>query len=272
MSINTRYDVVVVGAGHNGLVAASYLGQAGLSVLVLERNKVIVGATRSARPFPGVDANLSVYSYLVSLLPPKIISDLKLTLELRSRAVASYTPRFNEGRFEELLISNHSAEATRQSFARLPGAKQDYDGFRHLQVQAETLARVLWPSLLRSLTTRSTINARLTRTEAAAWDALIEAPLGEVIEQHVQHDLVRGLVFTDAKIGINTHPNDPSLLQNRTYLRETSFKTRSAGPSRNQPTKPDSGEWKRRTRTCSSAAPEPDAAVASAASPGTTPP
>lgn len=218
MSLNSSYDVVIVGGGHNGLVAASYLGRAGLSVLVLERNNQMGGATQSACPFPGVDAKLSVYSYLVSLLPPKIISDLNLKLELRSRSVASYTPRFSDGRFEELLISNHSPEASRQSFARLPGGEQDYDGFRHLQTLGEALARVLWPRLLSPLTTRSKIKASLSPAETTAWDALIESPLGEVIEQHLKLDLVRGLVFTDAKIGISTHPHDPSLLQNRTYL------------------------------------------------------
>ena len=65
----TRYDVVILGAGHNGLVAASYLTRAGLSVLLLERNDYIGGATTSQRVFPDFDARLSRYSYLVSLFP-----------------------------------------------------------------------------------------------------------------------------------------------------------------------------------------------------------
>jgi phytoene dehydrogenase-like protein len=88
----SKYDVVILGAGHNGLVAASYLGRAGLSVLVLEKNDYIGGATTSQKVFPDYDARLSRYSYLVSLLPEKIIRDLGLNLELRRRATASFTP------------------------------------------------------------------------------------------------------------------------------------------------------------------------------------
>src|SRR5262249_7923417 len=51
-----------------------------------------------------------------------------------------------------------------------------------------------------------------------AWRSLVEEPLGLAIERYLQNDLVRGLVFTDAKIGVLTHPHDPSLLQNRCFI------------------------------------------------------
>ena len=76
--MKSRYDVVILGAGHNGLVAAGYLGRAGLSVLLLEKNDYIGGATASQRIFPDYDARLSRYAYLVSLLPQKIVRDLGL--------------------------------------------------------------------------------------------------------------------------------------------------------------------------------------------------
>ncbi len=96
-TIRSKYDVAILGAGHNGLVAASYLGRAGLSVLLLEKNDYIGGATTSQRVFPDYDARLSRYSYLVSLFPEKIILDLGLKLELRRRATASFTPYVNHG-------------------------------------------------------------------------------------------------------------------------------------------------------------------------------
>src|SRR5215813_8434902 len=95
--IEASYDVVILGGGHNALVAAAYLSRAGLSVLVLEKNDYIGGATTSKRLFPDYDARLSRYAYLVSLLPDKIIRDLGLRLELRTRATASFTPYQRNG-------------------------------------------------------------------------------------------------------------------------------------------------------------------------------
>ena len=54
--------------------------------------------------------------------------------------------------------------------------------------------------------------------ERRIWDDLIEKPLSSLIEEHLSDDTVRGVVFTDAKIGVATYPEDPSLLQNRTFL------------------------------------------------------
>ena len=72
----SHWDAVIVGGGHNGLVAAGYLAQAGRRVLVLDRLAQVGGAAVSAHPFDGVDARLSRYSYLVSLLPRRIVDDL----------------------------------------------------------------------------------------------------------------------------------------------------------------------------------------------------
>ena len=59
--MKSRYDVVILGAGHNGLVAAAYLGHAGLSVLLLEKNDYIGSATTSQKVFPDYHARLSQY-------------------------------------------------------------------------------------------------------------------------------------------------------------------------------------------------------------------
>ena len=106
--MKSKYDVVILGAGHNGLVAATYLARAGLSVLMLEKNDYIGGATTSQKVFPDYDAYLSRYSYLVSLFPEKIIRDLGLNLELRRRETASFTPYKKNGRHDGLLLSNVS--------------------------------------------------------------------------------------------------------------------------------------------------------------------
>src|ERR1700712_5328001 len=120
--MKSKYDVVILGAGHNGLVAASYLGRAGLSVLLLEKNDYIGGATTSQKLFPDYDAQLSRYSYLVSLFPEKIIRDLGLKLELRRRATGSFTPYVKDGEHHGLLLSNVDENVSRKSMVDLTGS------------------------------------------------------------------------------------------------------------------------------------------------------
>lgn len=217
-NIKPSYDITIIGSGHNGLVAACYLAKAGLSVLVLERNAEIGGATRSTHVFDGVDAKLSVYSYLVSLFPEKIISDLSLNLQLRSRRTASWTPSLENGKMRELLIRNGASNGNREAFVELTGDEHDYRGFLELQEMQKSLAAVLWPSLTSPLVTREEMRGRLDREGERAWQALIEEPIGGVIERLISDDLIRGLVFTDGRIGISTFPHDSSLLQNRSFL------------------------------------------------------
>src|SRR5881227_2224490 len=120
--MKSQYDVVILGAGHNGLVAASYLGRAGLSVLLLEKNNYIGGAATSQKVFPDYDAHLSRYSYLVSLLPEKVIRDLGLKLELRRRATASFTPYLNHGQHDGLDRKSTRLNSSHGLLSRMPSS------------------------------------------------------------------------------------------------------------------------------------------------------
>ena len=68
-----KYDAIIVGGGHNGLVNAAYLARAGLKVLVLEQRHLVGGATVTEELYPGF--KYTVFSYVVSLMRPEIISD-----------------------------------------------------------------------------------------------------------------------------------------------------------------------------------------------------
>lgn len=195
----SRYDVVVVGGGHNGLVAAAYLARAGKSVLVLERLGYVGGAAVSEALFPGVDVRLSKYSYLVSLLPDQIVSDLGLTVDLVDRTVSSYTPLHAAGRDVGLLVERPAGERTRQSFLELTGTGADYDAWQQLYARMETLAQDLAPTLLEPLATAKQIESRLRDPQILT--DLRELPLADFVGRSVTHDHVRGVVLTDGLIG-----------------------------------------------------------------------
>jgi len=218
--MKSQYDVVILGAGHNGLVAATYLTRAGLSVLLLEKNDYIGGATTSQKVFPDYDARLSRYSYLVSLFPEKIIRDLELNLELRQRTIGSFTPYVKDGRHDGLLLSNIDEERSRQSIVDLTGSDVEHEQMKKFYNLSRVFAEHSWDSMLQPLVAKDDFKRRFSVDEVSreAWRSLAEEPLGRAIERYLQNDLVRGLVLTDAKIGIFTHPHDPSLLQNRCFI------------------------------------------------------
>ncbi|MEK0448542.1 MAG: hypothetical protein RL088_810 [Verrucomicrobiota bacterium] len=208
------YDVIIVGAGHNGLVAASYLAKAGKSVVLLEAREEAGGATTSVRPFPDYDARLSRYSYLVSLLPDQIVSDLGMSFRTLERSVASYTPYHRDGRDDGLLVASDWDAATAESFRRLTGSDKEARAWREFYAGIAELAKRLAPSMLQPLKSADELKAQTGFPEV--WRSLMEVPIGDVIRERFTDDLVRGVVLTDALIGTFVSADD--MQANRCFL------------------------------------------------------
>jgi phytoene dehydrogenase-like protein len=168
-------------------------------VTVLERLDHVGGAAVSEQAFEGVDARLSRYSYLVSLLPARIIRDLGLDIALARRRYSSYTPEPSSDR--GLLIDNESADFP--------------DGWQEFYAGTGHLARRLFPTMTEPLLTRS--EARRAVGDDALWSSLIERPIGSTIAETFSDDLVRGVVLTDALIGTFAPNIDETLAANTCF-------------------------------------------------------
>ena len=202
-------DAVIVGGGHNGLVAAAYLTQAGLRVQLLERLTQVGGAAVSAQVFEGVGARLSRYAYLVSLLPARILDDLGATVRLAARPYSSYTPDPATAGRTGLLVG-------RESTFDAIGAGGDEQAFTEFYRRCRHVTGRLWPTLLEPLRTRE--QARSLVGADDVWRDMIERPIGTAITEALDNDLVRGVVATDALIGTFARLDDPTLQQNVCFL------------------------------------------------------
>ena len=206
----TGPDVVIVGGGHNGLVAAAYLARAGRRVQVLERLDHVGGAAVSAHAFDGIDARLSRYSYLVSLLPRRIVDDLGARVRLVRRRYSSYTPDPSTGGPHGPADRAAVDVRSRWSCGRRGGLRRVLPSLprRHLPALAD-VDRSRWAPREQ---------ARRHVDDDDAWRFMVDEPIGHAITAAVSNDLVRGVMATDALIGTFARADDPTLTQNVCFL------------------------------------------------------
>lgn len=145
MPSDSSYDAVVIGGGHNGLVAAAYLAKAGKKVCVLERRAVLGGACATEELWPGY--KISTAAYVVSLFSPQIIRDLRLPhygLAILPRSPSSFTP-LPDGRS---LLMGPDAELTRREIAKFSLA--DAEAYPRYEALLDRVARALEPVIERT--------------------------------------------------------------------------------------------------------------------------
>ena len=140
MNSGTQYDCIIVGGGHNGLVAAAYLAKSGKSVCVLERRHVLGGCATTEELWPGY--RISTAAYVISLFRPEIMADLKLKqygLRVLPRNPSSFTPLL-DGRS---LLMGPDQEATCREIARF--SKRDAEAYPRYETMLKNVAQCLEP-------------------------------------------------------------------------------------------------------------------------------
>jgi phytoene dehydrogenase-like protein len=214
------YDVIIIGAGHNGLTCAAYLARAGLRVKVVERRGMVGGAAVTEEFHPGF--RNSVAAYTVSLLNPKVVADLRLAehgLRIVERRAQNFLPAPDGA---HLLTGDGRTPA---SLARL--APQDAERFDAFAGTLQAIADVLRALVLRAppnvtaglsrATLQETLNALgtfnllrgLTLEQQRLLLDLFTRSAGDMLDDIFTHDLVKALFGFDAIVGNYASPYAP---------------------------------------------------------------
>ncbi|HEY1643403.1 MAG TPA: NAD(P)/FAD-dependent oxidoreductase [Streptosporangiaceae bacterium] len=203
-------DVIVVGGGHNGLIAAAYLARSGLSTLVCERREVVGGAAVSEHPF-GPDFTVTSLSYVVSLMPPDVVRDLQL--DRHGYHVFPQGPYFApraDGQYLRLPDDPAQRHAEIAKFS-----EKDADAYPEYEAHLASLAGVLGPMLDEippklgsrrpaDLLRQSLLLRHLRKLDArGAVDVtrLLTGSIADLIDRYFESDAMRGLLSVSGVIG-----------------------------------------------------------------------
>jgi phytoene dehydrogenase-like protein len=210
-----NYDVIVIGAGHNGLVTACYLARAGWKVLVLERRYLVGGACVTEEVFPGF--KVSTAAYVNSLFRKEIIRDLCLAeygLVVLERSPSSFTP-FPDGRY---LLLGPDASLTRREIAKF--SARDAEAYPKYEAMLERVAAVIEPTLmmtapdlsrpgLRDLWKLFQLGNSFRKLGAGMSEAveILTGPARPILDRWFESEQLKATLATDAIIGAMASPS-----------------------------------------------------------------
>ena len=215
-----KYDVVIMGAGHNGLVCAAYLARAGLKVKVLERRGIVGGAAVTEEFYPGF--RNSIASYTVSLLNPKVIADLELHrhgLKILERPAMNFLP-LPDGDY--LLTGEGRTKSEIAKFSRRDAERYDAYGAK-LETIADTLRDLVLrapPNViegfglrgLRELGRAAALGNELRHLDLEERRLLLDLftkAAAEILDEWFDSEPLKALLGFDAIVGNYASPYDP---------------------------------------------------------------
>ena len=213
----SRYDVIIVGAGHNGLVTACYLARAGLRVLVLERRHVVGGACVTEETFPGF--KVSTAAYVNSLFRKEIVRELRLAdygYQVLARNPSSFTP-YPDGRS---LMLRPDPSLTHREIAKF--SPRDAERYPQYEAMLERVAAVVEPTIamtppdvlrpgLGDLTKLFSLGRAFRRLGSAAGEAIeiLTGAARPILDRWFESEQLKSTLATDAVIGMMASPSMP---------------------------------------------------------------
>ncbi len=216
MATATRYDAIVIGGGHNGLVNAGYLAKAGLSTLVLERRHLVGGAAITEELVPGF--HFTTFSYAISLIRPEIVQDLELVKY--GMMVLPLINTFQPGLDGEYLFLGSDADANYHEIAR--HSIEDAEAARDLDHLISRLCRALkpWmdrippnslssdPADIAAIAELETYMAGLDREVREMMEKFTRCSAAEILDEYFENELVKALYASSGIIGSRVGPRD----------------------------------------------------------------